>query len=281
MASHEGTPVRGVVDSHTHLLPDRLARAIRRFFDDHMPGDLQYPIDPRTVLDRHAADGITSVWTLPYAHKPGMAVELNAAVVRLGRDLADHVVEVVVGCTAHAGDDDPGGTVEAAADDGARVCKLHCSVGDFEADDPRLDPLYQAAARRAMPVVIHLGHAVSGHTEADELRPVDAVASRHPECAVIVAHAGHRAHLAALELLDRHPNLYADLTPVVDEPVPLTADDVLVRSDRFLFGSDAPNTAIAAGAMLERVRSWRLPPPAEAAVLGGNARRLLAGGTGG
>lgn len=272
-ASHD----RSVVDSHTHLLPERLGQAIRRFFDQHMPGGLQYPLDHRTVLDRHAADGIGTVWTLPYAHKPDMAVDLNSAMVHLGRDLADHPVEVVVGCTAHVGDDDPGGLVVAAAEAGARICKLHCSVGDFEADDRRLDPVYEAATRLGLPVVIHLGHAVSGHTEAEELAPVDRVAERHPGCTLIIAHAGHRAHHVALSLLDRHPNLYADLTPVVDEPVPVTGAEVLARPDRFLFGSDAPNTAIDAGSLLTRVRSWGLPADVEAAVLGGNARRLLAG----
>jgi predicted TIM-barrel fold metal-dependent hydrolase len=240
-----------------------------------MPGGLQYPIEHRQVLDRHAADGIAAVWTLPYAHKPGMARELNQAMVALGRDLADHPVEVVVGCTVHVADDDPGAIVAAAADAGAKVAKLHCSVGAFEADDPRLAPVWSTAAERGMPVVIHAGHAVSGHTELDELGPIDRVAARHPDCRVILAHAGHRAHRGALALLDAHPNLYADLTPVVDEPVPLQADDVVARADRLLFGSDAPNTALPAAALLAHIRAWQLPPQVEAAVLGGNARRLV------
>ena len=272
-----GRAAGGVVDSHTHLLPVRLAAAIRRFFEQHMPGELQYPVEPRRVLDRHAADGITTVWTLPYAHKAGMAVELNADMAALGRDLAGHQVDVVLGCTVHAADRDPGGIVAAAADDGARVVKLHCSVGDFAADDPRLDPVWVTAVERDLPVVVHAGHAVSGHTERDELGPIDRVAARHPGCRIILAHAGHRAHREALALLDRHPNLHADLTPVVDDPVPITADEVLARPGKLLFGSDAPNTAVSAADLLARVRAWRLPADVEADVLGGTARRLVAG----
>lgn len=265
-----------VVDSHTHLLPERLAQAIRVFFDRHMPPGLAYPADNRAVLDRHLADGIDSVWTLPYAHKPHMADELNADMLALARDLADHPVQVVVGCTAHVGDDDPGGIVDRAVDAGARVAKLHCSVGDFEADDPRLDSFWAVAARRSVPVVVHLGHAVSGHTDSAELKPVAAVARRHPECPIVIAHTGHRAHVRALELLEQHPNLHADLTPVVVDPVPVEADRARGHSGRLLFGTDAPNTAIPAAALLERVRAWHLPPEAEAAILGGNARRLVA-----
>lgn len=265
-----------IVDSHTHLLPERLAQAIRAFFDRHMPPGLAYPADNRTVLDRHHADGIEAVWTLPYAHKPGMADGLNAQVLALARALADHPVEVVAGCTAHVGDDDPGGILARAVDAGARVAKLHCSVGDFDADDERLDPVWALAARRSLPVVVHLGHAVSGHTEHDELEPVAVVARRHPECPIIIAHAGHRAHRRALELLEQHPNLHADLTPVVVDPVPVEADQALDHHQRLLFGSDAPNTAIPAGALLARVRDWALPARAEADILGGNARRLVA-----
>lgn len=269
-----------IVDSHTHLLPDRLARAIRSFFDEHLPGVMAYDLDHRAVLDRHAADGITAVWSLPYAHKPGMADDLNRAMVEQSAALADHAVEVVPGCTAHAGDDDPGAIIERAAGLGARVVKLHCSVGDYEPDDPRLDPVWRVAGERGLPVVVHAGHGVSGHTEGPELAPLAAVAERHPDTVVIVAHAGHRAHRRALDLLDRFPNVHADLTPVVTESVPLDRDEVLANADRLLFGTDAPNTAIPAAEQLAHVRAWRLPPEVEAAVLGGNAHRLVAGAQG-
>lgn len=267
----------GVVDAHTHLLPERLARAIRAYFDRHHPSVFLYPLDHRTVLDRLAADGIDMVWTLPYAHKPGMAEQLNASMWEVAAEVADHPVDVVVGCTAHPGDDDPGGIVARAADGGAKVCKLHCSVGDYEPDDPRLNSVWSTAAERRMPVVLHAGHAVSGHTDEAELEPVSRVAERHPDCRIIIAHAGHRAERAALALLDRHPNVHIDLTPVISDLVPLSADDVVARGDRVLFGSDAPNTSITAGAAVAHVRQWQLPGEVEEMVLGGNARRLLGG----
>jgi uncharacterized protein len=270
--------VTGVVDSHTHLLPGRLARAIRAYFDEHLTADLAYPLDDRTVLDRHRADGIEAVWTLPYAHRPAMADELNRSVRELAAALADHPVEVVAGCTVHVADHDPAAIVGRAIDAGARVVKLHCSVGRYEADDPRLDPVFAVAAERAVPVVVHLGHATSGHTEAHELTPVERVATRHPGCPVIIAHCGHRAHRRALDLVAGHPNVHADLTPVVADPVPLAAADASAHHDRLLFGTDAPNTAVPACDLLARVRSWSLAPDEEAAILGGNARRLVAVG---
>ena len=55
---------------------------------------------------------------------------------------------------------------------GLRVLKLHCSVGDFAADDRRLDPVWEYVSAVALPVVLHAGHAPDGHTEAAELAPV-------------------------------------------------------------------------------------------------------------
>jgi hypothetical protein len=45
-----------IVDAHTHLLPDRLARKIRAFFEERITTELAYEIDHGAVLDRHHAD---------------------------------------------------------------------------------------------------------------------------------------------------------------------------------------------------------------------------------
>ena len=66
--------------------------------------------------------------------------------------------------------------------------KLHCSVGHYEADDPRLDGVWALAARRGVPVVVHAGHATDGRTSGHEVAPIDRVAARHPGVALIIAH---------------------------------------------------------------------------------------------
>ena len=159
---------------------------------------------------------------------------------------------------------------------GLRVLKLHCSVGAFDIDDARLDPVFAVAAERQLPVVVHLGHDVSGHTEATELEGLDRVATAHPAAPIVLAHCGHHAAREALAVLDAHPSLHADLTPVGTSPVDLTAADIGSRRDRFLFGSDAPNTPFTVGESLARVRVLGLDAASETAVLGGNAERLRA-----
>lgn len=264
------------VDCHTHLLPDRLAMAIRRFFAAQGVADFAYSLDHRSVLDRHHADGIDAVWNLPYAHKAGIASSLNESMLEVTAALADHAVAVVPGCTVHPADDDPTADFHTAIDAGARVLKLHCSVGDYAPDDRRLAAVLDAAGARGVPVVIHAGHGVEGFTAADELGPVANALAEHHDTTIILAHFGHHAFDEAVALLEEHPNLVADLTPVVNSPVPITAAIADRFADRILFGSDAPNTGHAAGVLIDRLRTTGASDETLAAVLSGNARRLVA-----
>lgn len=265
-----------IIDSHVHLMPPRLARAIRRFFEQHIGDQLVYPGDIETVLDRHHADGVAAVWNLPYAHKPGMADDLNAGMAEVSAEFSDHAVEVLNGCTIHPEDPAPGDTVTRAHEEhGARVLKLHCSVGNYDADDVRLDPVYAAAGAVNMPVVVHVGHDVSGHTHDHELQTIDTAADRHGDTTLIVAHCGHYGHVETLELMDKHPNVWADLTPVVFDRPALTAPDFERFGDRLLVGTDAPNVGLTLASQLEWLRGLGLADHTLAAVLGGNADQLV------
>jgi predicted TIM-barrel fold metal-dependent hydrolase len=264
-----------IVDCHTHLLPDRLAVAIRRFFSDHGVAEFHYPLDHREVLDCHLADGIDTVWNLPYAHKAEMARALNASMIEVSASLADHPVNVVPGCTVHPDDSDPVADFADAVDAGARVLKLHCSVGAYEADDPRLSGVLDAAGDRGVPVVIHAGHGVDGFTAGAELAPIGRASEQHRGTAIILAHFGHHAFDDAVELLGKHPNVIADLTPVTFSPVPITADIANRYADRILFGTDAPNTGHSASHLLGLLRSTGASATTLEAIGSGNARRLI------
>ena len=231
-----------MIDSHVHLLPDRLAAKVRAFFTSGGLVDFAYPLDHGAVEEMLLVEGITGVWNLPYVHKPGMAEALNASSASIASAAAlDTGLAVVAGCSVHPQDADPVAIVRTAVEQhGCGVLKLHCSVGDHQPTDPRLDGVWDYVEAIRLPVVVHAGHGVNGMTEIDELGPIDEVARRHPEARIVIAHCGHRASATALDLLERHPHVHADLTPVVREPVELP------------------------------------PAEAEAAVLGGTASRLQA-----
>ncbi len=264
-----------MVDAHTHLLPDRLTAAIRRFFEQDGPVPFAYPADPPAVLQRHVADGIDTVWTLPYAHTAGLAARLNADVARLARAWSTPAVTVVPGCTVHPADDDPVRDLTDAVAAGSRVAKLHCSVGRYDLDDGRLQPVLRAAGRLGVPVVVHVGHDASGRTGPGELAAVGRAAQRHPDTILVIAHTAHPATAAAVELLRRHPNLRADLTPVVTELVALDPTTLEERHHQLLLGTDAPNTCVSGLDVLNWLAAAGLSDHAHRAITGGNARALL------
>jgi predicted TIM-barrel fold metal-dependent hydrolase len=269
---------RDIVDAHVHLLPARLQAAIRGFFDSQGidSGRFSYPADHGEVCDRLAAEGVSEVWSLPYARRPGSAEDLNKAMAGLAAARRGGPVRVVGGCTVHPGDDQPLTVLRSAVEDmGLRVLKLHCSVGDFSPDDPRLDPVWAYAAEVALPVVLHAGHAADGQTSGAELEPVAAVARRHPGARVIIAHCGYPASEAALRLVTGHENVYADLTPVLHQPVQPAAARLTALAGKVLFGSDAPNTGLTVTQLLDGLAGPDLPGEAWAALTGGAARRLI------
>ncbi len=269
----EGAPV--IVDAHVHLKPGKLGAAIRSFFEAKINDKLVYSGSHAEVLDSLATEGVEAVWNLPYAHKPGMAAALNTDMLAISRLFASHRVAVIPGCTVHPGDPDPATDLEAAANAGARVLKLHCSVGGYEVDDRRLSATLHAAGALGLPVVVHAGHDVSGMTGLDELAPIGRAAEANPDTTLILAHFGHSAAAGAVPFMDRHANLYADLTPVVDSQVDID-DEVLNRfGDRILLGSDAPNTGYRVAKLIERVLAAGLDPTVRKAILGGNALRLV------
>ena len=270
---------RDVVDAHVHLLPPRLQAAIRTFFDrgGFDSRGFGYPADPGEVCARLAAEGVTEAWTLPYVRRPGSAEELNKSVASLVAGQRDGPLRLIGGCTVHPGEDQPLTVLRGAVEDmGLRVLKLHCSVGDFQPDDRRLDPVWEYVSAVALPVVLHAGHAPRGVTDAAELAPVERVARRHPAARVIIAHCAHPATGAALRLVAEHPGVHADLTPVIDERPQVPPGQLAALAGKVLYGSDAPNTALTVTQLLDGLVADGLTEAARELITGGNARRLQA-----
>ncbi len=263
-----------IVDSHVHLLPERLAAKIRRFFEERGAPRLLYPYPPQRARQVLVDAGVARCWSLPYAHRGGVASSLN-------RWMAETFAGdsfVVPGATVHPDDDVAAVVAEAEGPLALKVFKIHCSVGRFSADDPRLDPLWRRASETGSPVVVHPGSAHEGTATAEEMDAVGATASRWPDARIIVAHFGSPSTDRTLDLLSRTRSVHADLTPVVADSVLLPRSAIAGLERRILFGSDTPTVAVSIEDSIARVRAWRLSPENEAAVLGENADRLLGAG---
>ena len=260
-----------LVDAHTHLLPDRLARAIRGYFVQFVTSELfPYPAEADACRAALVAAGVDRCWSLPYARRAGTASGLNRWMAE--RWGTDAVVEP--GATVHP-DDDVGTVVDEALTLGLRLFKVHCAVGEFSVADSRLDPLWDRVSAGQIPVVVHIGHSPTGLTEADELPALETVVRTWPHAPIILAHLGAPAVHEGLALLRRHPSLLADLTPVVVQGPPVSAADLEGLEDRILFGTDVPSVALRIEEVVAHLHSLGLSPRAERAILAENADRLV------
>src|SRR5205823_3064458 len=102
---------------------------------------------------------------------------------------------------------------------GARGIKLHPRAQRFLLNDERLAPVFELAAERKVPILIHGGRGLPAI--ADDLAHL---VERYPEAQLIIAHAGI-ADLAALEkMLWSYTKRIADGEPPLEPTKPRGSD---------------------------------------------------------
>lgn len=268
------------IDAHTHLHPPRLFAAIRRWFEEHSRWDLRGPTEPEDVVAALREAGVERFAFFSYAHRPGMARDLNAWI----RDTAARFPDAIPLGTVHAADDDPAAIVdEACGEWGFGGLKVHTQVQRFHPDDPRMLPVYERLRALDRVLVIHVG--TGPHTnEFTGLARFERVLERFPDLRASICHMGAFETRLAFQLLDRYPRLHLDTTmAMTPASLPFTGIDAavvrdadLVRyQDRILFGSDFPNLPYPYE--LERTGLWARDLPMEVyrRIFYENARRFF------
>ncbi|MGP6157667.1 MAG: amidohydrolase family protein [Vulcanimicrobiaceae bacterium] len=268
-----------MIDVHTHLHPPKLFGAIRRWFAERSSWDLsEQPTEPHEVAATLRAAGVERFVFCSYAHKPGLARELNGWLAQVSRSLGRYGLPLA---TAHLDDKDPFGDVRDALDDGCVGLKIHEDVQRVAVDDPRFDPIYELLAERRGFVLAHVGPIPWQYQPLHGLTRVSRVLERHPSLAFVVAHLGRPDTAGYFELMTRHPQLYLDTTMVFAPPSPLRHeafhDRALLRvhARNVLYGTDFPNAPYPYDSERRGLQALALGSTAENAILRDNAARLL------
>jgi predicted TIM-barrel fold metal-dependent hydrolase len=243
-----------IFDAHTHLGTD--IDGMVGIYDDLIRGMETYGISRCFMFcldepDRHPGFRAGNDRTLAYAARSdGKLVPF----VRL--DLSE----------------DPIGEATRCLDLGARGIKLHPRAQKFLLNDERLSPIFELAAERNVPVLIHGGRGLP--PIADDLgRVVD----RYPKARLIVAHAGI-ADLAALaDRLGGKAGVYFDTS--VWSPLDLLGLYRLVGPEQVVYASDYPYGQQPASLLiaLRTARIAQLSEDEVRGVLAANADRIAAG----
>ncbi|MDS1271359.1 amidohydrolase family protein [Lipingzhangella sp. LS1_29] len=237
----------GLVDVHTHFMPQRVLDKVWAYFDAAGPlVGRAWPITYREAehrrLERLRAYGVRAFSSLVYPHKPQMAAWLNA----WAGDFAARTPDCVHTATFYP-EPGAGDYMVAALDSGARIVKAHVQVGDYDPRSRLLDPVWAALQERQTPVVIHCGSGPMPGSYTGP-GPIREVLARFPRLYLVVAHLGLPEYRSFLDLVERYPNVYLDTTMVFTEfterTTPFPRDELprlRALGHRVLFGSDFPN----------------------------------------
>jgi predicted TIM-barrel fold metal-dependent hydrolase len=268
-----------MIDAHTHLHPPRLFAAIRRWFAERSDWDLRaQPTEPADVAATLRAAGVERFVFCSYAHKAGMARELNAWLAQTARDLDGFGVPLA---TVHPEDPEPLADLRAALDDGCVGLKLHEDVQRVAIDDERLRPIFDELARRGAFVLAHVGPIPWAYPPNDGLARVRRVLEAHPALNVVVAHMGAPDTRGYFDLMARYPRLHLDTTMVFAGGGHLHGDATIdaallaAHAGRIVYGTDYPNVPYPYERERDGLAAYRLAEAAMRAILHDNAARLL------
>ncbi len=272
----------GLIDIHTHFMPDAVLAKVWAYFDRlrEPDGRPQWPIRYRADETERLAIlrglGVRRFTSMFYAHKPGMAAWLNDWGVAFAAAHED---------VAHSATFFPEPGVDAyvaeAIEAGARVFKAHLQVGAFDPRESSLTPVWRRLAEAGIPVVVHAGSGPEPGPYTGP-GPMTDVLDAHPELTAVIAHMGAPEYAAFLELALRHPNVHLDTTMAFTDFMHVLApfpDELLgtlgEHPDRIVLGTDFPNTPYPYAHQLASLTGLGLGPDWLRTVCWDNGARLI------
>ncbi|MGW4364274.1 amidohydrolase family protein [Nocardia takedensis] len=242
-----GLDLPGIIDVHTHFMPEPVMRKVWAYFDSAGPligreWPITYREDEQVRLKTLREFGVRAFTALVYPHKPEMANWLNEWTAEFAARTPDCLHTATFFPEPGAAD-----YVRAALAAGARVFKVHVQVGAFDPRDPLLDEVWKVLSDSGVPVLVHCGSGPAPG-EFTGPGPMAEVLRRFPRLRLIIAHMGTPEFTEFLDLAERYPNVWFDTTMVWTDfaeagaPFPDAERGRLVDfGDRIMFGSDFPN----------------------------------------
>ena len=260
---------------HTHLHPPRLFAAIRRWFAERSSWVIDHPSEPEAVAAVLRDAGVERFVFCSYAHKPGMAAELNAWLAATSRQLGGYGLPLA---TVHLDDPTPSADLERALADGCIGLKLHEDVQRLAIDDPRFAEPFDLMAEREAFLLVHVGPIPWSQDTNDGPARVARVLERHPRLRVVVAHLGVPDSRRYFALVPRFPNLFLDTTMAFAAPSSLvagvSAGDLAPVARAIVYGTDYPNIPYPYGRERTALEGLGVGDAALHAILRENAMRL-------
>lgn len=257
----QGLPA--VIDAHVHIFPDPVFTAVWDWFDEH-GWRIRYRLSSPEIFHFLHTRGIRHIVALQYAHKPGIARQLNTYMVEQCESFPDLVCGMA---TVFPGEDQDIHILAKAFAQGLSGLKLHSHVQCFDMNSEAMERIYECCRKHEKPVIMHVGQeprSTAYHCDPYLLcnaEKLEAVIRSFPDLKVCVPHLGVRETGQYKKLIEKYDNLWLDTTMVITDYFPIESKVELsdYRPDRVMYGSDFPNIPYAWDRELKELHGVDLP----------------------
>lgn len=238
-----------VIDSHVHVFPGQIFSAIHKWFDENA-WPIRYRMKTSQLFDFLLSHGIHHVIALQYAHKPGIARQLNRYMWEKCTQYKNRITGMA---TVYPGEENAEDILQEAFDSGLKGLKLHAHVQCFDMNADYMNQLYECCRKNNKPVVMHVGREPKSPAyqcdpyEICSAEKTEAVVKAFPDLKICVPHLGFDETAEYRNLIEAYDNLWLDTAMVITDYFPLkeTIDLCGYRTDRIMYGSDFPNIPYA------------------------------------
>jgi predicted TIM-barrel fold metal-dependent hydrolase len=264
-----------IVDSHVHIFPEAIFKSLWKWFDEY-GWPIRYKLSSSAVLEFLFSRGVGHVVALQYAHKPGIAFELNQYMAKQCKQFSQKVTGMA---TVFPGEDGMGDILKTAFGSGLKGVKLHAHVQCFDMNSEEMDRIYDLCSSQEKPIVMHVGREPKspGYSCDPHLicsaEKLERVIKNYPQLKVCVPHLGTDELWSYKQLIEKYDNLWLDSAMALTDYLPNHKPFPLheMRVDRIMYGSDFPNIPFAWDRELKWIHEARLPDKSLELMIGKNA----------
>lgn len=238
-----------VIDAHVHIFPQRFFSAVWKWFEQN-GWKIRYQLSSSLVLDFLISHGVQHIIALQYAHKPGIANELNKYMAEKCLEYENRVTGLA---TVYPGEKDADRILQEAFALGLGGLKLHAHVQCFDMSSDKMNCLYECCQAHKKPIVMHVGREPKSTAyrcdpyEICSAEKSERILKDFPNLKICVPHLGFDETSAYQNLIEKYDNLWLDTTMAIADYFQIKGGIDLgrYRSDRIMYGSDFPNIPYA------------------------------------
>ena len=269
----------GIVDTHVHVFPEPVFKALWEWFEKNA-WPIRYKGTTPELLEYLLKRGVDHIVALQYAHKPGIARELNNYMLNLCRKFSGRITGLA---TVFPGEADAANILEEAFAAGLKGVKLHAHVQCFDMNSTDMDPIYEVCSQKGKPLVMHVGREPK--SEAYMCDPyvlcraekLEQVLKSYPDLKICVPHLGMDEYVAYQCMTETYDNLWLDTSVACADFLPteqvVRLDEM--RVDRIMYGSDFPNIPYAWDREINQIKAAQLSSASMEKIFSENARNFF------